>query len=453
MKTDVQERKVLYATVWRWHFYAGLYVAPFLMLLAFTGLVMLAAAPIERWQLGDLLTNTPGGIFTSHQTRLDAARSAFPHATLVRYQPGRDETESARVAVILGDRPHTVFVDAGTGHIRGIVDDAHRIGVVAKVVHGTLLIGAWGDRLIEIAASLGIVLIVSGMYLWFQSGVPFWQSFRWTGGTSRLAWRDMHRTTGVILAPVLACYLISGLAWTDVWGGQFVQAWSTLSVARAAPGESAPHAHDALNAGSGKVVPWNLEQTPLPSSSSRAGHDRISLDTAIVVAQREGVGPRFWVGIPAGVNGVWTIAQTAMNEDITDPTEELTVHLDQHTGAVVGRGGWNDYSPMAKAMAAGIPLHTGSLGWWNLVGAILVVLSVLALSLSGLVMWWLRRPARAWRLAAPPRLAPARVPLVTWVTAAILGVLFPLAGATILAIAFLDWTLVRRLPALRQVLD
>ncbi len=58
MKNDVQERKVLYATVWRWHFYAGLYVAPFLMLLAVTGLVMLAEEPIERWQLGALVTNT-----------------------------------------------------------------------------------------------------------------------------------------------------------------------------------------------------------------------------------------------------------------------------------------------------------------------------------------------------------------------------------------------------------
>ena len=73
MKNDVQERKALYAAVWRWHFYAGLYVAPFLILLAVTGLVMLAKGPIERWQLGALLTNTPtntpGGSPVSHQAR------------------------------------------------------------------------------------------------------------------------------------------------------------------------------------------------------------------------------------------------------------------------------------------------------------------------------------------------------------------------------------------------
>ena len=274
-----------------------------------------------------------------------------------------------------------------------------------------------------------------------------------TGGSRRLAWRDLHKTTGAILTPVLAFYLISGLLWTGVWGEQFVQAWSTLRATNAAPSESRAHTHETLNAGSSKVVPWNLEQTPLPSSSTHADHGRITLDAAIAVAQREGIGQRFWVGVPRGVDGIWTIAQTAMNEDITDPTQELTVHVDQNTGGVVGRGGWNDYSLMARAVAAGIPLHTGSLGWWNLLGASLVCLSVVALSLSGLVMWWLRRPARGWRLAAPPRPDPARVPLVTWATAVILSVLFPLAGATLVAVAILDWMLVRRVPALRQLLD
>ena len=33
-----------YFTAWRWHFYAGLYVAPFLMMLAVTGLIMLWSA-------------------------------------------------------------------------------------------------------------------------------------------------------------------------------------------------------------------------------------------------------------------------------------------------------------------------------------------------------------------------------------------------------------------------
>ena len=451
MTNDMQQHKALYASVWRWHFYAGLYVAPFLVVLACTGLVMLARDPIDRWQLGDLLSNTSGGSPVSHQARLDAARTAFPNATLVRYQPGRDAADATRVTATINERPQTIFVDATTGAVRGIVEDRRRIYVMAHLVHGTLLLGNWGDALIEIAASLGILLIVSGLYLWFPKGTSFRQSFRISGATPRLVWRDVHKGIGAILAPVLALQIIAGLAWTEVWGGRFVQTWSTLAVTNAAPGQSASH-HETLNAESNKVVPWNLEKTPLPSSA-HAGQGLITLDAAIAAAQREGIGQRFFVGVPADADGVWTIAQTGLNDDINDPRQELTMHVDRHTGSVVGHGGWKEYGPMARAMAAGIPLHMGSLGWWNLAGASMLCLSVLALSVSGFVMWLLRRPTRGWRLAAPPRPDPARVPWVTWVTAAILGVLFPLAGATLVAIAIFDWALVRRVPALRQLLN
>ena len=36
-----------YFTIWRWHFYAGIFVAPLLMVLAITGLGMLLFASIE----------------------------------------------------------------------------------------------------------------------------------------------------------------------------------------------------------------------------------------------------------------------------------------------------------------------------------------------------------------------------------------------------------------------
>ena len=37
----------LYFAVWRWHFYAGLYVIPFLIMLAITGIVMVWFTTIE----------------------------------------------------------------------------------------------------------------------------------------------------------------------------------------------------------------------------------------------------------------------------------------------------------------------------------------------------------------------------------------------------------------------
>lgn len=46
--TAAARRKNLYFLTWRWHFYAGLFVVPFMLMLALTGLVMLFDDEIEQ---------------------------------------------------------------------------------------------------------------------------------------------------------------------------------------------------------------------------------------------------------------------------------------------------------------------------------------------------------------------------------------------------------------------
>ena len=91
----------------------------------------------------------------------------------------------------------------------------------------------------------------------------------------------------------------------------------------AAPGESPEHTHERLNARiRARSFRGTWKRTPLPSSSPHAGEGRITFDAAIAAAQREGIGQRFCVGVPSGVDGIWTIAQTGLNRDITDPLQK-----------------------------------------------------------------------------------------------------------------------------------
>src|SRR5690606_28801239 len=125
-------------------------------------------------------------------------------------------------------------------------------------------------------------------------------------------------------------------------------------------------------------------------------------------------------------------------------------HVDQYSGDIVGRAEWRQYGLMAKVMAAGVPLHMGQLGWWNRIAACLVCLSVITLSASGLAAWWWRRPAREWRLAAPPAPKAVHVPPVVWAVGFALCVLFPLAGIALAAVVGLDLVLFSRIPRLRR---
>ena len=43
-------RASLYRTIWRWHFYAGLFVVPMVLILSLTGAAYLFKPQVERWE-------------------------------------------------------------------------------------------------------------------------------------------------------------------------------------------------------------------------------------------------------------------------------------------------------------------------------------------------------------------------------------------------------------------
>ncbi len=104
-------------------------------------------------------------------------------------------------------------------------------------------------------------------------------------------------------------------------------------------------------------------------------------------------------------------------------------------------------------MAIGIAFHEGDMGLWNVVLNTLFCLSVIFLCVSGLVMWWLRRPKGfALRVFAPK--TPDDLP--HWRGAMILmlavSLAFPLVGITLLSVLALDYLVVKRVPVLRKVI-
>ena len=466
--------KSVYARIWRWHFYAGLYVAPFMLMLSVTGLVMLGKGSIDDWLYADrLFVPTPGSAVVSIDEQLDAVARRFPERTVMQITPA---FESARASEILTDEAgvkSAVYLDPTSGVVLGEVLDSRRPGIVAANVHGTLLIGRVGDWLIEIAAGLGVVLVVSGLCLWWPRDRS-WFTFRVARAPRRLLMRDLHKLTGVALAPVLVFYLVTGLTWTEVWGDRFTQAWNTFPAERSAPAGAPTHdifsstTHgDLLNSPGRLMAPWGIEQTAVPVSFVPAQHEahharphrrrapapRVSADEAVAIARRHGIEGRFFIRLPAGTDGVWTVSATGMSGLIADPRDELTVHVDQYSGDVRGIISWSDYSAAAKAMAVSVPLHQGSLGAWSVWTAALFCLALIGLSITGLLTWWWRRPSRVWRLAAPPLPQGMPTPRAAIAAAVVIGLAFPLVGLTFIVVGFLDGLVVQRIPAVRAVLE
>lgn len=438
-----------YQAVWRWHFYAGVVVIPFLFLLAFSGLLMLLSKPLDSALNQSLLTVEADNQPVPATALLETVEQQYPHSAIKLYLPPQDADQSARFSL----QPHSheghgghhapstlVYLNPYSGVILGDQDPATSVYARIKDFHGSLFMGALGDALIEIAAGLAVLMIVTGLYLaWPKDGLRSLLPDR--ALTQRAGWRRWHLSLGWLIAVPLLFFLISGLAWTNIWGGKIVQPWGSLPGTGFVPAESASVApppaqnHAAMNEHGLHRVPWAVEQTPMPESG--AVDQEMDLDDVVEQAKGHGF-DTFRVHFPQDDSGVWTVSATTIAGDITRPGKERILHLDPANGEVLQDIRFADYPAMGKAMAASIPLHQGDLGLWNWLLNLLLVCLILALIVTGALLWWKRQSRRA-----PPKAerAPARaVGLIMLVVA----LAFPLSAAALLGIILLDAVLTAR---------
>ena len=446
-----------YFAAWRWHFYAGLYVIPFMIMLAVTGLMMMFITQFDGRD-GEKIAITPGQSALSLSEQSRVATDAVP-GTVVEWIGPKANDLATVFRIKTEASQQMVALNQYTGEVVATWDRRAGWYDLADNIHSTLLIGDIGDRLIEIAAGLALVLVLTGLYVWWPRGdfasalVP---NLRARG---RALWKSLHAVTGFWMSALLIVFLISGLAWAGIWGGKFVQAWSTFPAAKWDNVPLSDDTHASMNHGATNDVPWALEQTPMPASGSDAGitgipdGTAITIDSVVILGRVLGMEGRFRVAYPRGETGVWTINRDSMSSDSTDPFVDRTIHIDQHTGKILADVKYEDYSWAGKSMAVGIPFHMGLMGTWNFILNVVFCLSVIFLSVSGVVMWVKRRPSRAGRLAAPPM--PADLPF--WKGAVLVGLFtslaFPLVGLTLLAVLAFDVLLLSNLPALKRALS
>lgn len=472
MTTPAQESPArlrrFHLAAWRWHFYAGIVVLPLTLCLAISGLGMLVGKPLDRQLDAHLFVVAPRGEALPAADQAAAVAAAYPDWDLKTLRIAASPTASTRIdlAPRFAAESHgghgdaeapTVFVDPYRATVLGDIDANATVYAWAKKLHGTLLLGTAGDYVIEIAAGFGVLLIVTGMYLWWpREG----RSLRAAllpalASPGRRRWRDLHGAVAAWTAPFLLFFFVSGLAWTPFWGGALVQTWSSL------PGERfvAPLAaatHGTLNHGVHREVPWAVERTPLPAATERhgahGGTDALDIDDVVGYARARGF-ETFRVHWPRGERGVWTIASTTIAGDTQALDGDRIVHLDPVSGEVLGEIAFADYSPMGQFMAASIPLHQADAGTANLVANVLLTLAAIVMSGAAVAAWWARRPRGAWRLVPPPLPRDARAWRGAVALMLALSLAFPLAATTIVIVLAIDVLLVSRVPALEALFE
>lgn len=441
-----------YNLAWRWHFYAGLFVIPFMIMLAVTGSIYLFKPQLDNLLYSDLMQVRPSTRALTADQQLEKVRQAYPQAAVSQYLPPADAGRSAQFVVSLDGRKTNLFLDPYSGQVLGTQDAENNLQAISRSLHGTLLIGTVGDRLIELAAGWAIVLVVSGLYLWWPRGQSmrgvFWPRLANRG---RLFWRDLHAVTGFWGSLLLLFMLLTGMTWTGFWGLKFADVWNRFPAAMWNEVPKSEQQARSLNTAADQTVAWAVENTPLPVSDPHAAHkghgtsamtasaSQMSLQQVVDTARERGVVPGYSITLPADEKGVFSIAVFA-----DDPRNDATLHLDQYSGKVLADIRWQDYGLVAKSVEMGVVLHEGK--FFGLLNQLLMFgacLLILLSAVSGLVMWWKRRPQGS--LGVPP----LRHDLPLWKTAVVimigLGIAFPLVGMSLLAVWALDWLVLSRI--------
>ena len=456
-----QQANRRYLTVWRWHFYFGLLVVPFLTLLAVTGLGMLLFANITGKE-GERLHVTPQAQVQPLSAQAEAARQFVNQksASVVQYIAPRADDMVAVFRVNNDDKATMVAVDPYTAKVVSSMPRNEGWYHTMDGIHGDMMLGTAGDYLIETAASLTILMMITGIYLWWAKQRSLKAMLAPQTGKGRSWWRSMHGAFGTWVSLILLLFCLSGVAWAGIWGGKFVQSWSQFPAGKWGvepnPVSVVPTHGDVLNDGKTKEVPWILELTPMPVSGTTKGENGISpsepmtLETVDRFAREIGFKGRYQLNLPKGETGVWTLSQDSMSYDMVSPTADRTVHIDRYSGKILADIRYDDYNFFVKFIAVSIALHMGTLGWWSVLANVVFCLAVIFICVSGCVMWWKRRPSKAGGLVPPAQ----KIELPVWwamaVPLLVVAVLFPTAIIAIAVIWLLDTALLSRIPALSR---
>lgn len=441
---DASARLSLHRAIWRWHFFAGLVSAPFMIVLAVTGSLYLFKDGINHTVFAyRAVVTDPGTAPLPGSALVGKAIEAVPGSTASAYAEPASPTSSTIVTVADTEGKRLVYMDPYTGGVLDILHSDREPMYVLKKIHSLELFGSWANRLIEAVAGFALVLVVTGVYLWWprgqRGGVV---SVRGTP-RRRVWWRDVHAITGAFAGLVIFFLAFTGLPWSGVWGAKVGEWANQLGLGYPAEMWDAIPTSTVPTKAVLPAAGWAVEDAPLPRSTPD-GTASISLDQATQIAHRIGMAPGFEMALPTDPTGVYTAAIY-----FGDLSKERTVHIDQYSGKPLVDVGFKDYGPVGKAIEFGVNVHQGL--EWGLANQLVMLATCLAIivsSISGVVMWWKRRPAGV--VGVPPYPTDPKVYRALWLAMAVVGLAFPVTGIAIVAMLAIDLLVVRTVPPLRR---
>ncbi|HET6858394.1 MAG TPA: PepSY domain-containing protein [Streptomyces sp.] len=433
--------------VLRMHFYAGLLIAPLLLVAATSGLLYSLSFQAEKFLYSHELQVPVGERSLPVGEQLEAARAAHPKGTVTAVWPSSEDGATTRVLMTTPEveegKSLAVFVDPYTAEVRGELASYGSSGALPlrtwlDELHRDLHLGDLGRHYSELAASWLWVVALGGLLLWIgrrraQRGGARGLLMPERGATGRRKTLSWHGSVGMWAVIGLVLLSATGLTWSRYAGenigavqDQLGGATPVVSAALKEGGDAGGE-HEGHGGGGGE-------------HKGMKGMD-VGIDNALAAARQAGVDGRMSVILPTEGAG-YVVKET----DTHFPVHLDSVAVDPADGLVMDEVRFADYPVLAKLTRFGIDAHTGVfLGLANQLALAALALSLILMIVWGYRMWWLRRPTKERTISAGrpmPRGAWRKAPVTALLPLAALtalaGWFVPLLGISLLVFLAVD---------------
>lgn len=424
---------LLYRTLWRWHFYAGVFCLPFIVTLAMSGTLYLFKPQVDAWIEAPYRGLPETGARSTANEQIAAALAAHPNSQFVNYQLPQSPQDAVVITLQQAGENHRVYVHPVTLAVLHSAPASGELMQVVKRFHGELLAGNAGSILVELAGSWAIVLVITGLYLWWP------RSARGAAGVlyprlrhgGRVFWRDLHAVTGIWIAGFTLFLLISGLPWALVWGSAFKELRQLNS----------PHHHSAAPAD------WSLRSSEPANAVEPANAAKTTTIHLPDVLVQNALALNFAPPVelaPADVQAnTWVARSQTQNRPL-----RADAWFDD-SGDLIRTQDFAEKPVLDRIIGTGIAAHEGQLfGWFNQLLGVFTTSGLMLMSLSAFILWRRRKPKDA--LGAPPPLPNERVSKVVGGVILVLALLLPLLAASIAVILLLECLVLKRIQGARR---
>lgn len=471
--------------LWRAHFYSGAIGAPFLLMFAITGLVIMYTQPIQDTFQSDLRRVDAASSVVSYDQQAQAVEGRFKDDPIVSMTPPRDSGASTIFGLESGNN---AYVNPYTAEVLGKDEAQMTIVRWSNALHGHLnneavqvslptVSALWdegpvmrkyvlGDLILELSGTWIVVLALSGLYLFWPrksrasqavtNGKKMWSLRMKKKG--RAKWRDLHAVPGAVLFALLLFVAMSGLPWSTYWGPNFTALANEISPNSWTDAPASPIGKKGDLDRLGNSINWNTGDKPIPSSyvpsTDGTVAEPLSLDSVVEIAKLEKMKPNYTVYFPANAEddaGAPLYGSFTLSNSWPRKTGEAKdVFVNQFSGEKLAQQDVYGYGSVSYAVDTTVSLHMGT--QWGLFSRILMTLLCLLTVwsiISGGVMYAKRR--RKGSLGLPRRPSEVNIGKGLTVTAVVLAIVYPLWGASALIILALDHFVIQKNRRLRPL--